>query len=798
MPAGARRPLHVLVLTDRDWTHPEGGGTGTNLYGQVARWLEAGHRVTVIGGSYEGAEAVERPAPGLELHHMGTRLTVFPRAAWAVLRGLGRDADVVLEVINGIAFFTPLWLRKPRVALVHHIHREHYETELGTRGAIAARLLETFPLRFLYRDTPFLTISEAAAADLVDLGIPRENVHVVYLGVEEAWFQPTERAPDPTLLYLGRLKQYKRIEHVLEVLEAIPEATLDIAGEGDHRPALEADIQRRGLQPRVRMHGFVGEEEKAALYRRAWLKLTASSAEGWCLTVMEAAARGTPSAALRVGGLPEAIVDGRTGILADDVPELTRRVREVVADPQLRDRLGAAAQERAREFSWERTARENLDVLERTAESPPEPLRTTLARSETVKAVGLATAAMFANGIQAIFTVLFARILGADDYGSLARLVTTFLILSVPGAAMQVATAREVALRRFGTDAEKSATLAAWTRQLMVATLTVLAGALLLREQLGSLIRVDDTIAAAATVPTACIWLLLSIQRGALQGMHSYAPVGWSIVGEAVGRLVFGLVLVAVGLGVTGAYLGTPLTFAATAIALGVILRRRLGPPEAAPRRSLGSLFAGAWAPVLGLTLVFVLQNIDVIVVRYQVGGDPAGAYAGAAVAAKLAIWVAIGIAVYLIPEAARRAAAGQDPRPVLGRALAIVAAIALPALLIFVAASSLLLRLAFGDEFVQADDALILLGLAMSLLAVTYLSVQYMLALYRFKFLFPLAALALVEPLLLSLGEDSLSSFAGVVLAIQAAAAVTMLSLALRSRASAVSAAAEAPPLRP
>src|SRR5919199_4513270 len=139
---------HILLLTDRDWTHPQGGGTGANLFGQVAYWLQWGHRVTVVAGTYDGAERVSRPAEGLELHHMGTRRTVFPRAAWSVMRGLASDADVVLEVVNGITFLTPLWLRKPRVTLVHHIHRDHYLEEMGPlSGRLAAYLLETAPLR---------------------------------------------------------------------------------------------------------------------------------------------------------------------------------------------------------------------------------------------------------------------------------------------------------------------------------------------------------------------------------------------------------------------------------------------------------------------------------------------------------------------------------------------------------------------------------------------------------------------------------------------------------------------------
>ncbi|HEY8866295.1 MAG TPA: glycosyltransferase family 4 protein, partial [Solirubrobacteraceae bacterium] len=404
-------PLHILVLVDRDWTHPQAGGTGTNLFGQVARWLDWGHRVTVIAGSYEGAARVERPTPRLEIHRMGTRVTVFPRAAWAILRrGVGRDADVTLEVINGIPFFTPLWLRTPRVSLVHHVHRRMYVAELGRRGALVAMLLETLPLRFLYRATPFVTVSESARADLAALGVPPERIEVVYNGVEAHQFHPGPPAPEPTLLYLGRLKRYKRIEHVLDILETLPGARLEIAGEGDHRAAIEADIERRRLGDRVTMHGFVSEEDKVDLYGRAWVALTASSAEGWCLSVMEAAACGTPSAALRVGGLAESIVDGDTGLLAEEPEELTRRVRALLDDPGQRDALGAAAEARARGFTWENTATANLAVLEKAAAAPRVSLRAGLRKSETAKASGLAAATLVTNAIQLVFTIIFTRL----------------------------------------------------------------------------------------------------------------------------------------------------------------------------------------------------------------------------------------------------------------------------------------------------------------------------------------------------------------------------------------------------
>jgi glycosyltransferase involved in cell wall biosynthesis/O-antigen/teichoic acid export membrane protein len=778
-------PRHILLLTDRDWTHPQGGGTGTNLYGQVSRWIAWGHRVTVVASSYAGAAPVEQLADGLTIHRMGGRVTVFPRAAWSVLRGVGRDADVVLEVINGITFFTPLWLRRPSVALVHHIHRDHYVAEMGRPGAVAAFFAETLPLRALYRGTPFLTISNAGRRDLTALGIPAERIHVSYLGAEEAPFTPGERAIEPRLLYLGRLKQYKRIELLLDVLEGVPSAQLDIAGDGDHRPALEAEIGRRGLTGRVTLHGHVSEQNKAALLERSWVNLTASSAEGWCLTVMEAALRGTPSAALRVGGLPESIIDGETGLLADDAHVLAAHVRRLVEDRELRERLGAAASARARTFTWERTAADTLSVLEGAVAERRRPLRAVLTGSETLKAAGLAAAALASNAVALLFTVLFARLLGADGYGSLAVLLSTFLILAVPGSAVQVAVARETASGRLGAGPQIAAALARWRRELLAACAAVAAGAALLREPLATLLSVDQAWAAAATLPTSCLWLLVSVERGALQGLHAYRPVACSLVLEAFGRLAIGLALVAAGLGVTGAYLGTPLSMLGAAAVLAWVSARRLGRPAAAEATGrLRALIGGAWPAVVGLFLVAVLQNVDVILVKRQIGGDAAGAYAAAAVAAKGVVWMAIGIGLYLLPEAVRRAQSDLDPRPVLLRALALVAGIAVPMLLVYTAAPTLVLRLAFGDETVSAAGALPVLGVAMTLLAAAYLCVQYMLALRQMTFLYALAAIAAAEvALLLGAGLRSVEGFATAVLGLQAAAALAVLALGLMHR---------------
>jgi glycosyltransferase involved in cell wall biosynthesis/O-antigen/teichoic acid export membrane protein len=789
-----RNPRHILLLTDRDWTHPQGGGTGTNLYGQVSRWVAWGHRVTVIAGSYPGAEAISHPHELLTIHRMGGRVTVFGRAAFASWRGIARDADVVLEVVNGIAFFTPLWwwLDAPRVTLVHHVHQDHYVAEMGRRGRLAALVAERLPLATLYRHHPFLTISDAARRDMVALGIPSEQIHVAYLGVEPDAFVPTRRDDVPMLLYLGRIKQYKRLELLLDVLQAIPDARLEVAGDGDHRPVLEAEIDRRGLHDRVTLHGFVSEQEKRDLYARAWVNLTASSAEGWCLTVMEAAGAGTPSAALAVGGLPESIVDGQTGLLTDTPEELASEVAALVADPVRRDELGDAARARARGFTWDATAQANLAVLDQVAEAKRSRLRDALRRSETGAAAGLAAATLLNNAIQLVFVVLFTRLLGADGYGALAAIISGFLILMVGGQSIQVAAAREATLGHLGANGHLRATLQTWTRQLVIATAVLGVIGVVIRQPLADLLGVSEHPWAVAGLPaTGSLWLLLSLQRGVLQGLRLYGPVGVSIVGEATGRIVCALVLYGGGLGVAGAYLGNPLAFVAVALWLSRVLARKLGPPTPAAEpgtggstaRPLLGLVGDNWIPIVGLLLLAALQNVDVIVGRHQFSGDSSGSYAAAAVAAKSVVWVAIGVGLQLLPEATRRAAAGLDPRPALLRALAVLAAVATPALLIFALMPHFLMKVAFGPDLTLAADALPVLGVAMTLLAVAYLTVQYMVALGELKFVWVLGVVAIVEPFLLTAGDFTLLSFATVVLGLQLVAASAVLALGLRTR---------------
>jgi O-antigen/teichoic acid export membrane protein len=425
-----------------------------------------------------------------------------------------------------------------------------------------------------------------------------------------------------------------------------------------------------------------------------------------------------------------------------------------------------------------------LDELARAAAGDRNRVRDAVARSETAKAAGLAAATLASNAIQLAFTVAFTRLLGVTDYGSLAVLISAFLILLVAGSAVQVAAARDTALGVLGTGSRLSGTLSDWVRRMAVLFVVVSALSILVRQPFADLIGVPEHAwAAAGVLPTGVAWLWLCLQRGILQGVHAYAPVARSLVIEAIGRLAFGLVLVGLGAGVTGAWYGSLLALVFTSAWVWVITRRRLGPPAEHDRHPLATLFAANWRPMVGLGLLGALQNVDVIVVKHQLGSPRAGSYAAAAVAAKAFVWVAIGIGLHLLPEATRRAAEGRDPRPVLKRALQIAAIIAAPALVLFAAFPHLILRVAFGEEYTNAASALVVLGGAMMLLGVTYLTAQYLIALGRLGFLWVLAAIAVVEPVVLFAGDFSLLTFALIVLGVQVAATTGLVTLGLRGR---------------
>jgi glycosyltransferase involved in cell wall biosynthesis len=277
--------------------------------------------------------------------------------------------DVVIEDLNKVPLYTPLWGVRKLVALVHHLFGGTVFREASPVVAAAVWLSER-PLGALYHGVPFQAVSKSTADDLVARGIPRHSIRVIYNGVDSKRLtpNPAERSADPLFVYLGRLKKYKRVDLVIKAFAGlnVPEATLEIAGTGDYRAPLERLVKSLDLRDRVRFLGFIPEDEKVHLLRRAWASALASPKEGWGISNLEAAACGTPVIATNSPGIRESVIDGETGFLVpqNDAHAMTAAMRGIVQSPELVGVLGAAARRFAETFTWERAAQETLSHLE--------------------------------------------------------------------------------------------------------------------------------------------------------------------------------------------------------------------------------------------------------------------------------------------------------------------------------------------------------------------------------------------------------------------------------------------------
>ena len=393
----------------------------------------------------------------------------------------------------------------------------------------------------------------------------------------------------------------------------------------------------------------------------------------------------------------------------------------------------------------------------------------------------MAAAVMGGNVLALLFTVVFARRLGQTGYGSLSALISTYIILMVPGSAVQTTVAREVSAAVAAGDSAAGAGVWRWLERLAGVTFLACAVSVLGRHGLAGVIGVGDVPwGAAATLPSGCLWLMVSVQRGALQGFHRYRAVGASWIGEQLARLLFAFALVGPA-GVSGVFFGTPLALAAVAVALVIPPRRVLPHPTPAGEHPLSHLFVRAGAPVAALALVAWMQDGNVIIVKHVATGKQAGLYASAAVAAKAIMWIAVGLGLFLVPEAARRARLRLGAASVLASTLGLVALVALPMILIYATAGTPLMKAAFGNKFAAGADPLPWLGVALSLLACTYLAVQYHLALHRWRFIGLLVVAAIVQPAVVIAIGPHLTSIAIGLTAVNATLAALMVTLAFR-----------------
>ena len=363
------------MLAWRDLDDVEAGGSEVHAAHVAQRWAAAGIEVT-MRTSYAQGSPPEGERDGYRVIRRAGRYLVFPRAAFSEATGRHGPRDGLVEIWNGMPFVSPLWARGPRIVFLHHFHGAMWRMVLPPRLARLGELMEKQVAPPLYRRTRVVTLSESSRDELVaEMGLRAERIDVVPPGIDSS-FSPAEgeRSATPLIVAVGRLVPVKRFDVLIRAFSRVHEihgdAHLVIIGDGYERPELEALIGSLGLEDAVSLAGRVSHEDLISLYRQAWAVASASSREGWGMTLTEAAACATPSVATRIPGHTDAVADNESGLLVDGERGLVAGLGQIVADSDLRDRLQAGARKHAADFTWDRTALETLGALATEAHRP--------------------------------------------------------------------------------------------------------------------------------------------------------------------------------------------------------------------------------------------------------------------------------------------------------------------------------------------------------------------------------------------------------------------------------------------
>lgn len=359
---GVRR-VHVLAWRDLD--DLEAGGSEVHADEFMRRWAAAGLDVTHRTSAAAGQPAVAT-RNGYRVIRRGSRYSVFPRAVGSELVRRMGGYDALVEVWNGVPWMSPLWCRKPHITFLHHVHGPMWDQLLPRPLAGVGRALEARFAPPFYRRTLTLTPSEATRDELLGLGFRADRVVAVNNGVDAMFHPGGQRSAAPLVVCVGRLAPVKRQDELIEAAviarRRVPDLQVVIVGDGPLRPALEARIAAHGAGEWITLAGRLTHADLIALYQRAWLVSSASLAEGWGLTITEAAACGTPAVATDVSGHRSSVVDGVTGVLAP-LDRLGETMADVLLDDQRRSQLAAAALTRAQTLTWDASARGILAAL---------------------------------------------------------------------------------------------------------------------------------------------------------------------------------------------------------------------------------------------------------------------------------------------------------------------------------------------------------------------------------------------------------------------------------------------------
>lgn len=359
----------------RDVSHPMAGGAEVFTHEVAKRWVKWGHDVTLLTSRPAGTREREE-VDGVNLIRHGGRFKVYPYAMKVYMQDFRGNVDVVIDEINYVPFFTPLYVKEPKVALIHQLARECWFA--ATNFPLVSHLGYLFEPAYLrlYRSVDaVVTVSESTKLDLMRVaGIGEEKIRILPEGNSSPQDNAYDKSPVPLIAYLGRISSYKGLEDLVKATvllrKKISNLRTVIAGKADGHYLGNIVRLAADYHAPIEFLTGVSEEDRLRLLSEAWACVHTSVREGFGLNIIDAASMGTPTVAYDSPGLRDAVINGQTGILvpSGNLLALVDGLSLILLDDILRAKLSANAIRWSSAFDWKNTAKTFLNLLAAVAD----------------------------------------------------------------------------------------------------------------------------------------------------------------------------------------------------------------------------------------------------------------------------------------------------------------------------------------------------------------------------------------------------------------------------------------------
>lgn len=368
------------MLSWRGPGHPHFGGAEINTLENVTAWAKAGHKVVWFTSIFPGGSSLE-VINGVEIIRRGSQnFGVHIAAFFWYLFEPHLKFNVAIDQFHGIPFFTPLYVRVPKLGFIHEVAREvwwlnPWPKPFNLVPALFGSLLEPLTF-FLYRNTPFMTVSDSTKADLIEYGIPAKNISVFLSGVNLSIPSPIPAKNRVVIImFLGALSKDKGVEDAITAFSLINKVRSSwkfwVVGKSDmtYLQQLQNMCLKLGVGKKVKFWGPRYSFEKFSLLARSHVLINPSTREGWGLVNIEANAVGTPVVGYEVPGTRDSVRHEVTGVLVPPHrPELlAEKIVELIGDKKRYKRLAMNALKWSKQFSWSKFTKQSLDLLENVA-----------------------------------------------------------------------------------------------------------------------------------------------------------------------------------------------------------------------------------------------------------------------------------------------------------------------------------------------------------------------------------------------------------------------------------------------